>query len=141
MQIARLPDTSEQRQVVETGMFQVGESNRPLREIPVRELTEHINDRLGLASRQRSNVRTLSETYDEAIPWHDDNDDLVAATRQESAMVQQVVRQLPCSVANDSSDWRQLVAILGAAIRPLSGNERDEALNALSGLYQELVGF
>ncbi len=134
-QIARLPDAAEQRRVVETGYFDLGDEARPLREIPVRELTTHVDRRLG---REPKGPRTLSETYDDSsIPWEGPrsfDDDHQAAVSQ-SASFQEM------RIPGPASEWRNLLDSLASAIRPLDGPDRDDAINALSRLYQELVGF
>ncbi len=134
-QIARLPDPAEQRRVVETGYFDLGDEERPLREIPVRELTTHVDRRLG---REPKRSRTLSETYDDSsIPWDGPRafDDENAAAVSQSASFQEM------RIAGPAAPWRSLLDSLGSAIRPLEGPDRDDAINALSRLYQELVGF
>lgn len=137
-QIARLPDPDEQRRVVETGYFTVDDQDRPLREIPVRELTGHVDRRLG---REPRAPRSLSETYDEtAIPWERDE-------RVESFVGQPHAISMPSAsyqemrIASPQGSWQILLDDLASAIRPLSGPARDDAINALSRLYQELVGF
>ena len=134
-QIARLPDPAEQRRVVETGYFDLGEEERPLREIPVRELTTHVDRRLG---REPKGPRTLSETYDDSsIPWDGPRsfDDEPQKAIPQSASFQEM------RIAGPATEWRGLLDSLASVIRPLEGPDRDDAINALSRLYQELVGF
>ncbi|MBU6428942.1 MAG: hypothetical protein KGR26_08030 [Cyanobacteria bacterium REEB65] len=136
-QIARLPDPAEQRRVVETGFFHVDDEDRHLREIPVRQLAEHVDRRLGREPRSGA-VRTLSETYDDAVPWRPE-----AAGDEETrsfALPATAFQEMRISEAAHS-DWQRLLDDLAEAIRPLRGPERDNAINALSRLYQELVGF
>lgn len=137
-QIARLPDPGEQRQILQTGIFEAGDQARPISDIPVRELSTLVDQRLGKEPRQPRAVRSLSETYDDhEMPWEGpsrfEDDDSGSVAHQFS-------REMRIPEA-DSSGWRHLVEELGRAIRPLSGPERDDAINALSKLYQELVAF
>lgn len=136
-QIARLPDPGEQREILESGVFASGDESRSISDIPVRELSTLVDQRLGKEPRQPKGVRSLSEAYDDTqMPWEGPNrfDDDSAAVAHEFS------REMRIPEA-DSSGWRRLVDDLGAAIRPLSGPERDDAINALSKLYQELVAF
>jgi hypothetical protein len=139
--IARLPDADEQRRILETGEFGFGdEGARPLTDIPVRELGSLVDRRLGKEPRGRGTVRTLSETYDDSgMPWEGPNqfDDEAS-----SVVAHQFTREMRIEGSGeDSTHWRHLVDRLSAAIRPLEGPERDDAINALSRLYQDLVSF
>ena len=140
-QIARLDDPDEQRRVIETGAFTVDDRERPLREIPVRELTGHVDRRLG---REPRAPRTLSETYDDAIPWDrgDRDDDRVESfVGQPHAIAMPSATYQEMRIGAPAGSWQVLLDDLASAIRPLSGPDRDDAINALSRLYQELVGF
>ncbi|MBM3266038.1 MAG: hypothetical protein FJZ01_00180 [Candidatus Sericytochromatia bacterium] len=137
-QIARLPDPLEQRQIIESGAFAAGEEEaRQLADIPVRELSTLVDQRLGKEPRAGRGIRTLSQTYDEEMPWEGPNqfDDATAG-----AIPHQFARELRIPGPADG-EWRRLIDELGQAIRPLAGPERDDAINALSRLYQELVGY
>lgn len=137
-QIARLPDAGEQRHILESGVFDSGDEPRHLSDIPVRELSTLVDQRLGKEPRQPKPVRSLSETYDDSqMPWEGRNQFDQDST---PVVAHEFTRELRIP-ESDSSDWRRLVDDLGSAIRPLSGPERDDAINALSKLYQELVSY
>lgn len=133
-QISRLEDPEEQRRIVESGVFQFGERERTLRDTPVRELSGLVDRRLGREPRQPK-IKALSETYDADVPWE-------GPTRfvdDDRSVAQSGMREM--RIPSATTDWRRLVDDLGVAIRPLAGSDRDEAINALSRLYQELVAF
>ncbi len=138
-QIARLPDPGEQRQIIESGSFAGSDQEpRQLSDIPVRELSTLVDQRLGKEPRSGRGIRTLSQTYDEEMPWEGPDR---FADDQSAAIAHQFSREMRIPGSADNAGWRQLIDGLGQAIRPLSGPERDDAINALSKLYQELVGY
>ncbi len=135
-QIARLPDPGEQRHILESGVFDSGDA-RQISDIPVRELSTLVDQRLGKEPRQPKIVRSLSETYDNSqMPWEGPTQ----FADENAVVAHEFTREMRIPEA-DSSNWRRMVDDLGAAIRPLSGPERDDAINALSKLYQELVAY
>jgi hypothetical protein len=134
-QIARLADPLEQRQVVETGFFPVGDESRHLADIPVRELSGLVDLRLG--KEPRGGLKPLSESYEEGdIPWEGPNrfgDD------DRSAVAQPV--HGATRVVEGGTSWQHLVDELASVVRGLEPHDRDAAINAISRLYNDLVSY
>ena len=139
-QIARLEDAEIQRTVLENGSFPTADGSRPLSEIPVRELTRLVDERLGREPR----IRSLSETYESGgTPWEGPDSFREAPEPVRDAMTWDAVAHEPWgSTRAERTDapWSRIVEDLTRMIEDLSGPDRDDAINAVARLYHRLVG-
>lgn len=142
VQVARLDDPEMQRDILEKGLFPTGDGERPLTEIPVRELSRMVDERLGREPR----VRSLSETYDgSGMPWEgpDRFADEQTATMDQDVIEHDAMPHSPWGstrAERDEAPWDRVIADLSRMIEELDGPDRDDAVNAVARLYRRLVG-
>lgn len=142
VQVARLDDPEMQREILERGYFPTSDGERPLTEIPVRELSKMVDARLGREPR----VRSLSETYDgSGAPWEgpDHFAEGVAVAEPADLVAHDAMPHSPWGstrVTREEAPWDHVIAELSRMIEGLDGPDRDDAVNAVAKLYRRLVG-
>ncbi|MEB3298472.1 MAG: hypothetical protein VKO21_03195 [Candidatus Sericytochromatia bacterium] len=141
-QVARLDDPELQRDILEKGYFPSGDGDRPLSEIPVRELSRLVDEKLG----REPAIRPLSETYDGGgLPWEGPDRFIQDTVLAEDAEVleHEALAHGPWGstrAERSTAPWDPLIEQLTRLIEDLDGPDRDDAVNAVSRLYRRLVG-